>query len=156
MGNLKKSLVKIVTGIMLLLTLSTTVAQAIVTEYNNKSYSYIDEQNGIYEFYPYDYLGDWNYTCSSKEELNKLIESYNLCSSKEIEATCYLINAYSQLDGDVVLEYSDKSLIRINELKSEYELYLPITEDYTITFDNTEDLYNCFNTYKSIKVFGYY
>lgn len=156
MENLKKSLVKIVTGIMLLLTLSITVAQAIVTENNNNSYSYIDEQDGIYEFYPYDYLGDWNYTCSSKEELNELIESYNLYTNKPIEATCYLINAYSQLDGDVVLEYSDKSLIKINELKSEYELYLPITEDCTITFDNAEDLYNCFNTYKSIKVFGHY
>lgn len=169
MIKLKNTLINTVIGVLALITTATGVqaseaintynnsSDAVITEYKDNSFSCIDESKGIYEFTPYEQLGDWNYTCSSKKDLNRLIKSYDICKSdynntKEL----HIMNTYTKNDGSVVNEYNDNSWSLYNTNTNKYIFMPAITEDTEIELDSIQQLNNIIAIYKSLKENGFY
>ena len=169
MIKFKNILIKTFIGVLTLITTAIGVqasevintynnsSNAVITEYKDNSFSCIDESKGIYEFTPCNQLGDWNYTCNSKEDLNKLIKSYDVCkgdydNTKEF----YIVNTYIKNDGSVVNEYNDNSWSLYNTNTNKYIFMPAITEDTEIELDSMNQLNNITATYKSLKENGFY
>lgn len=169
MIKFKNILIKTFIGVLTLITTAIGVqasevintynnsSNAVITEYKDNSFSCIDESKGIYEFTPCDQLGDWNYTCNSKEDLNKLIKSYDVCkgdydNTKEF----YIVNTYIKNDGSVVNEYNDNSWSLYHTNTNKYIFMPAITEDTEIELDSMNQLNNIIATYKSLKENGFY
>lgn len=167
MNKFKNTLIKITIGVVALITTATGVqasevmntynnsSDAVITEYKDNSFSCIDESKGIYEFTPCDQLGDWNYTCNGKEDLNKLIKSYDMCkgdydNTKEL----HVVNTYTKNDGSIVKEYNDNSWSLSNTKTNKYIFMPAITEDTEIELDSIQQLNNIIATYKSLKENG--
>lgn len=169
MIKLKNTLINTVIGVLALITTATGVqaseaintynnsSDAVITEYEDNSFSCIGESNGTYEFTPCNQLGDWNYTCNSKEDLNKLIKSYDMCKGdydniKEF----YIVDTYTKNDGSIVNEYNDNSWSLSNTKTNKYIFMPAITEDTEIELDSMNQLNNIIATYKSLKENGFY
>lgn len=125
-----------------------------ITLYNDNSFAVIDRKNNIYEFTS-SKLGDWNYTCNSVDELNKLILDYKYHFNENKVNNFYETNRYYN-GTKLIIEYNDNSYVVLDTVNNYYEFVPAITTDYGITFNNIKDLNNCIATYKSIKEYGYY
>ena len=127
-----------------------------VAEYKDGSFKCMNENKGVFEFTPINDIGDYNYSCNNKNELDKLIESYNLCKGGKASNEFYITKTYNKVNGDVVTEYNDNSWSLYN-LDTNTFIFMPaITEDTEIQLNSMQELNNIIATYKSIKVNGYY
>lgn len=138
-----------------------------ITNYNDGSFAYINNVTGEYEFTPCMFLGDWNYSCSSIEDLNNLILDYkkahdNLFHSSLIKNYGEIIETDSftdEFDNSIIM-YNDGSYVIINELNNLYEFYPVITANnnsvWCMNFNKEKDLNNCINTYISLICDGEY
>ena len=134
-----------------------------ITNYCDGSFAYINTNTNEYEFTAVNFLGDWNYNCSSIEDLNNLISDYknvhdNLFHSSLIKNYGEIIEIETEsfkdeYDNEIKV-YNDGSYVVINKLTGTYEFFCSITSNnngvWCLRFDNMKDLENCFNTYCSI------
>lgn len=126
-----------------------------ITEYSNGAYSVYNHCTDNYEVY-FDELGDWGYSANTQQEVNRIIDSYNLVKEDTNNTKdFYVTNTYVK-DNNVFTEYNDLSWSRYNLDKNEYEFYPAITEDSSIILNNMDELNNIIATYKSIKETGMY
>ena len=138
-----------------------------ITNYNDGSFAYINTNTNEYEFTPVNFLGDWNYNCSSIEDLNNLILDYKKAHDSLLHSS--LIKNYGEIietesfkdkyDNEIKV-YNDGSYLIINELTGTYEFYPVITSNnnsiWCMSFDNMKDLENCIYTYISLICDGEY
>ena len=132
-----------------------------ITNYSDGSFAYINNVTGEYEFTPCMFLGDWNYSCKSVEDLNGLINNYkeahDILLHSELNKNYGEIieteNFKDEYDNEIKV-YNDGSYVVINELNNVYEFYPVITANnntiWCLKFYNKDDLSKCFNTYCSM------
>ena len=140
----------------------TTVSQqykdngGLITEYSNGSWSYIDDENDIYEFYPTE-LGDWSYSCGSIEELNNLLEDYKYhYENDDVTDKFYVERSYEDVFGTKIYKFNDKSWASFNQQNGKYQFSPAITTNTIIEVQNALQLKNIISTYWSIKTTGYF
>ena len=118
-----------------------------ITNYSDGSFAYINTNTNEYEFTPCMFLGDWNYNCSSIEDLNNLISDYknvhdNLFHSSLIKnyGDIFEVENFKDEYDNTIKVYNDGSYVIINELTSIYEFYPVITKNnnsvWCMSFDN--------------------
>ena len=138
-----------------------------ITNYNDGSFAYINNVTGEYEFTAVNFLGDWNYNCSSIEDLNSLILDYkeshdSLCHSSLIKnyGDVFEIESFKDEYDNTIKVYNDGSYVIINESNNVYEFYPIITSNnnsvWCLRFNNEKDLNNCIDTYTSLICDGEY
>lgn len=127
-----------------------------IIEYSNDSWSYIDEANKVYEFNAIE-LGDWNFTCNSKEDLDKLISDYkNHYENDYVTDEFYIVEYNRDILGNKFFGFNDGSWAS-SDIEHNKFLFKPsITSDGIIEVNNEQELKNIVSTYKSIKTTGYY
>lgn len=126
-----------------------------IQEYNNKAWTYINDFTGEYVLQIPE-LGDYEFTCESKEDLDRLILEYkshiedamDLCNTvKNVKE----VNKTIKKNNDVIIDFNNNSYAIYNIEKNIYQFYPSETNDYPVELDNIEQLYNCIATYKNNK-----
>lgn len=124
----------------------------MIGNFSDGSFYYIDKNREVYEFTP-SILGDWNYSCDSIEELDKLVSDYRYnYENYEMKKGLGVANQYIKHDGTTIIEFNDNSWAYYNKEKDEYIFMPAITTDTEIKVDNMEQLKNIITTYYNNKM----
>lgn len=126
-----------------------------IVDYNNLMWTYINEETGEYNLQIPE-LGDYDFSCNSKEELDRLVLEYKSHVEDPFDACNIIKNLYETNktindNGDVVIDYSNNSYAIYNIEKNIYQFYPAETNDYPVELNSVEQLYNCIATYKECR-----